>query len=358
MSWRWDLSTIQSTDGFTARDRPALGFKTTNAKATAFQTPAPKKTAGPSPEKTQKRTVGRASRIQIHQEIKQAEAEPEIDWANEEIQYIPPRPTRESYDIRTGNGITEVLTMCAALPDVPSDDEWDKIDFSILRTGNFEGARQKALVARKAKREEEQYAEWDRQERERFAREDEEFTRTALDLLKDPEYDDDDEVAPKKVMPPPKPMARQMGTLKSREAAGALSQPKKTVPSYAAPTAATKAKVPMGSVLGHKKTPSLSASGNNARAASYQTLGYAKGRAVSNTIRPSSSTQNHEQVSQPAKPKRKDPLRELEELIEARDMEEAGILAKDLEDDIDGGVSLLEDDDEEEEVFQMKMPEA
>lgn len=72
-------------------DRPALGFKTTNLRATSFQTPAPK-TLGPSPLKTVRRTGGKA-KLQIHKEVK--EAEPEIDWANEEIQYIPPRPIRE-----------------------------------------------------------------------------------------------------------------------------------------------------------------------------------------------------------------------------------------------------------------------
>jgi hypothetical protein len=74
------------------RERPALGFKTTNARATSFQTPAPK-TLGPSPLKTARRTGGKA-KLQIHQEVK--EAEPDIDWANEEIQYIPPRPIRKS----------------------------------------------------------------------------------------------------------------------------------------------------------------------------------------------------------------------------------------------------------------------
>lgn len=121
-----------------------------------------------------------------------------------------------------------------------------------------------------------------------------------------------------------------------------------------APTVSAKAKVPTGSVLGHKKTPSMS-SGANARTSSYQTLGYAKGRAVSSTIRPPSSTsQQDEQVT---KPKRKDPLRELEEMIEAREMEEAGILAADLQDlDIDGGV-LLDEEEEEEELFQFKIPD-
>ena len=186
--------------------------------------------------------------------------------------------------------------------------------------------------------------------------------RTAEDLLRDPEYDDDDEnengrdVPVKKGMAS-KPMGRQVGTVKAREAVGTLGMAK--VPSYAAPTAATKAKVPSGSILGHKKTPSIPATnGGNARTASYQTLGYAKGRAVSSTIRPSAGAVHKDENKQEVvKARRKDPLRELEELIETRELEEAGVLAGDLDDgDLAGGVSLLEDDDEE--VFQMKMPDA
>jgi hypothetical protein len=207
---------------------------------------------------------------------------------------------------------------------------------------------------RRKARDDAEWAKQDKEDQERMKRDNDEFMRTVMDGLQDPVYDnseDEEKVIPGKKAVPARQVNRQVGTLTSRSAVSALSQPKK-LPSYAAPTAATKAKVP---VLGHKKTPSLSnTSAPTIRASSYQTVGYAKGRVVSSTLRPSPSSSNDKIKA--AKPNRRDPLRELEELIQAREMEEAGITAADLEDFDVGGVSL--DGEDEEEVFQMKMPEA
>lgn len=242
---------------------------------------------------------------------------------------------------------------------MPSDDEWDKIDFSILKTANFEGDRIRAAAIKKKQRDDAEDAEWEKEQQERMKRDNEEFMRTVMDTLQDPIYDDEDEdnVPVKKALPA-RQLTRPVGTLTSRSAASALSQPRKaaSIPSYAAPTAATKAKTPSSSALTHKKTPSTSSS-NTIHASSYQTLGYAKGRAVSSTIRPTSTAANDR--TKQTKPKRRDPLKELEELIQARELEEAGITMEDLDGFDGGGVSLAgEEEEEEEEVFQMKMPGA
>ncbi|KIW03351.1 uncharacterized protein PV09_05559 [Verruconis gallopava] len=310
------------------RDRPALGFKTTNAKANAFQTPAPKN-FGPSPEKTQRRTVGR-SRIQIHKEVK--EAGQEIDWSNEEIQYIPPRPN--------------------PLPDKASDDEWDKVDFSILKTGNFETARWIEFYAQKGAQEEAKEEQLRERERLQMNKNDEEFYRKTLEDLREPDSDED--------LPQTKSFAlkqdsRSLNTITSRAAASALSQPTRTAPSYAAPTAATKAKASLGTVNHHQKTTPATLR-SHARASSYSTLGYAKGRSISDSLKQERLKPDPRRGGEPLKPKRKDPLRELEELIRAREYEEAGINTDDVDDAELGGVSLLNIDDDEED-FQMKMPD-
>lgn len=153
-------------------------------------------------------------------------------------------------------------------------------------------------------------------------------------------------------------------TLMSRSAATALSKPSKpsSAPSFSGPTAAAKARVPLGGILGRKvnRPVTETISGRHTSTASHNTLGYAKGRAASNNLKkPLSSIfkddagQKSSASAAPPAPKapKVDPLKELEDMIRARDMGED-------DDDLfgnGGGVPLVEEDDEYAN-FQMKMP--
>ena len=145
-------------------------------------------------------------------------------------------------------------------------------------------------------------------------------------------------------------------TLKAKSAASALSNPTKTtaVPSFAAPTAAARARLP--SVLASKKPTGASTAPGNARhtaakAASNSTLGYSKGRAVSAHARQPSSTPHvgkvpatvdEDQVPTETSPERRTAL---EDLFGLQDLE-LGEDEGDLE--LLGGVRLtgFEEDDE------------
>jgi hypothetical protein len=171
---------------------------------------------------------------------------------------------------------------------------------------------------------------------------------------------------------PPKRTTKPMAppTIMSRSAAAALSKPSKpsSAPSFSAPTAAAKTRVPLGGILGRKVRPSpvaetISGRHATANAASHNTLGYAKGRAASSNLKnPLSSIfkdgsegqKNNVGTIAPAPSTAKvDPLKELEDMIRARDMED-----NDAEDGLfgnGGGVPLVEEDEYAD--FQMKMPE-
>lgn len=249
----------------------------------------------------------------------------------------------------------------AALPDVPSDDEWDKIDFSILKTGNFEGGWIAEFYARRKAKEDAEEAQWRKEEQDKMNREDEDLFKKIMENLREPASDE--ELPVTKAAVPPKQQIGAPGTITSRSAVSALARPAKTAaatPSYAAPTAATKAKAPSSTVLGHKKTGSLSnMPSGNGRAASYNTLGYAKGRAVSNTLRHQPLNVAFKDEPAQTKPKKKDSLRELEEMVLAKEYEEAGIRMDDLDDFSLGGVPLpTADNDDEEGMFQFKIPRA
>ena len=74
------------------RNRPALGAKTTNAKANVFKTPA-NKNGEPSPAKTQKTGSPRLRRPKLKvlkPEVVEQESDGELD-----IEYMPPREQRK-----------------------------------------------------------------------------------------------------------------------------------------------------------------------------------------------------------------------------------------------------------------------
>jgi hypothetical protein len=151
-------------------------------------------------------------------------------------------------------------------------------------------------------------------------------------------------------------------TLAARSAASVLhSQPTlSSLPLYAA---STKAKAPTAGLLGRKLrqpaplAPSTTTRHAKASAASHSTLGYAKGRAVSQGLKEplgsifrDGSIQRNKTSAVP--PARKDLVTELDELVRLR---EESIQDDDGDDDVfgGGGVSLTLDDELED--FQLKM---
>lgn len=81
------------------------------------------------------------------------------------------------------------------------------------------------------------------------------------------------------------------GTMASKSAASALTSGRKPVPKFAAPTPGTKARRPTAFVAGKSSAPTTSAAANAqahavATAAAKSTVGYARGRAVSTSVRP------------------------------------------------------------------------
>jgi hypothetical protein len=111
-------------------------------------------------------------------------------------------------------------------------------------------------------------------------------------------------ISPKKSQAPgqnsplkPKPTKHVPGTMMAKSAASALNnKPTRSVPSYAAPTGAAKSRAPTGGLFGKKIRESAkadTASTNRhgaALAASRSTLGYGKGRAVSQRTNKPTST--------------------------------------------------------------------
>jgi len=233
------------------RTRAPLGMKTTNVKATAFQTPAPK-TQGKEAKSTQKPVSPRLRRAKV--KIHQAEAvaaDPEDNVP--EIEYMPPRSV--------------------PLPDYP--DDIHEMDFArifdpktmlrdIVQANAYEAAE---------RFEQELEADSNRAQKQM----EEAMARDAFLAYGDPERTAQrqkllaQDQAAEKASP---------STMSSISAASALSTTGSSGPRFAAPTAATKARIVP---LAPKST-----NGNHsvATAASKSTLGYSKGRVVSASKRP------------------------------------------------------------------------
>ncbi|TID27691.1 hypothetical protein E2P81_ATG00448 [Venturia nashicola] len=341
------------------RTRAPLGMKTTNAKAN-FRTPAPH-TAQNSPEKSQQKTVSpRLRRAKV--KVLQGEVAKDGEAEEREIEYMPPR--------------------AKALPDYPSDDEfgpektfpqlapenltrgWPSVYFNPVDDNGV------SLLEKKAAEQDAAAAKYEDELLQKAMDEDDKYLEAAaleelsFDLTPATSFQ-----APRENPASPDPPKRKLKltappTIMSKSAAAALSNPSKpAVPSFSAPTAAAKARVPLGGVLGRKvnrpATETISARRTNTT--SHNTLGYAKGRAASSNLKkPLTSifkdgSESHKSGVSSAPPVLKapkvDPLKELEDMIHARDM-------GDDEDDLfgnGGGVPLVEEDDEYAD-FQMKMP--
>ncbi|GAB7337633.1 hypothetical protein MBLNU457_g2929t1 [Dothideomycetes sp. NU457] len=233
------------------RTRAPLGMKTTNVKATAFQTPAPK-TQGKDAKSTQKPVSPRLRRAKV--KIHQAEAvaaDPEDDVP--EIEYMPPRSV--------------------PLPDYP--DDIHEMDFArIFDPKTMLGDIVQANAYEAAERfERKQEADSDRAQKQM----EEAMARDAFLAYGDPERT----ARREKLLAQDQAAAKASpSTISSKTAASALSTTTSSGPRFAAPTAATKARtVP----LAPKST-----NGNHdvATVASKSTLGYSKGRVVSASKRP------------------------------------------------------------------------
>lgn len=148
-------------------------------------------------------------------------------------------------------------------------------------------------------------------------------------------------------------------TLKARSAASALSGTSKPagVPSFAAPTATSKSRVP--SAVASKKPPGAiqAAAGNirhtAAKVASNSTLGYSKGRAVSATAR-KPLEEVHGKQRTVAEDKNESPAKtSLDDLF----MMTGGLdIGGDGDDNLGGGVSVLQEEDDALENFQLEEP--
>ncbi|KAK5133662.1 hypothetical protein LTR08_007516 [Meristemomyces frigidus] len=233
--------------------RAPLGNKTTNAKALAFQTPG---AAAPLSAKPSSPRLRRA-KVKIHQ----AESDPLADDAagEREIEYMPPR------------GVP--------LPDLPEDDWPTDKTFPQFEGGNLVRGWWSEFKGRKDGGEEE-LSDFEEKVRQAEARQVAGERKTAaLAEKKDVQQ---------RVRKPAAAMPRAPSTLKSRNAASALSSTSTTTanttratPSFAAPTAAAKARLPSAPLASRKPTPLASARHTSAKAASNTTLGYSAGRAVS-----------------------------------------------------------------------------
>lgn len=255
-------------------------MKTTNAKAKAFQTPAPLSASG----KTQKLSPRlRRPKVKVHQPEVEAESEDDVP----EVEYMPPK------EVPLADNLDE---------DMPPIN-WD---FPMLKgTNTMHGVSElsnptEADGRSRAEREDEESFQRNRKKAnqdfdklfaETVAKEDAEARRY---LGIDP---------PAKPAPVEKGLRRKVpapSTMKAKSAAAALSPVSK--PSFAAPTAATRSRVPFSAIPNRKPgVPAMNPSTSRnaaAVAASKSTIGYAQGRAtglaarkpLSNVTRPHTST--------------------------------------------------------------------
>lgn len=268
------------------RNRAPLGMKTTNAKAKAFQTPAPL-TGSVKTQKLSPRL--RRPKIKVH--------EPEVHHEEEddvaEIEYMPPKEV--------------------PLPDVLDDDlppiNWEFPQFKgaamthgyhsvyhnpVEDDGRTKGERE---LEESLKRDQKKaFDAFEKQFEEIMAKEEAEAKRN-LGI-------DDDEEPAKKAAPsaalPKKTTTRSApSTLSSRSAAAALST--LSQPRYAAPTAAAKSKVP-GSTLTIKKPLPTTSRNALGVAASRSTIGYAQGRATSTGTTITAATSQRKPLSNVTRP--------------------------------------------------------
>jgi len=235
------------------RNRAPLGNKTTNAKATAFQTPAPPTQEKPSAKPSSPRM--RRGKIKVHEAETLAVPEGEEE---REIELMPPRevplpdhpddwPHDRTYPQFEGENLTKGWRSAFAR-DQTVDENEELSDFE-EKLKSVQQRRRQGGITQQTKSLP-------------AAKKSANLNLTAKDPL----------------------TARSTQTISSRDAVSALSGPSRTTgtPGFAAPTATSRSRHPSSAVL-KKPTPTAlgNARHNAARVASNSTLGYFKGRAVS-----------------------------------------------------------------------------
>ncbi|WPH03068.1 Hypothetical protein R9X50_00594200 [Acrodontium crateriforme] len=296
------------------RTRAPLGNKTTNAKA--FQT------AAPPTEKLSARPTSprmRRAKVKIHQPDL---LDGDVESDEHDIERMPPREI--------------------PLPDYPDDWPLDR------KYPQFEGnnlTRGWITACQTTRRHEDEFAEFQEKLKKAEEIEKSEGARAAANA---------------KLMAVRVASTSKPSTLKSRNAASSLTSGSKTgsLPSFAAPTTATKARLPSTITRKPTQIPQAPANARHlaAKAASNTTLGYSKGRAVSASARaPLSSIYRQENeitdVVQKASPM-KTPFgngTDLDNLLKLNVLSFNEEANDDDEDDDLGGVSVLPDDDELDE---------
>ncbi|KAF2710511.1 hypothetical protein K504DRAFT_377139 [Pleomassaria siparia CBS 279.74] len=249
-----------------ARTRAPLGMKTTNAKARAFQTPAPLSGSA----KTQKISPRlRRPKVKIHQPEAHEEEEDEVP----EIEYMPPKmvplademehlPTDWKFPMFEGQNMTRGVYSAYINP-IEDDGRTKK-----------EREFEQGLARDRKKRDE----EFDRIFKETMAR-DEAEARRRLGI------ESPKKAAPKGRLPPKKKMLGP-STVRSKSAAAALSPVPK--PDPIAPTT-MKSRVPSSLLPSRRPAkPVMNPSTSRyaaATAASKSTIGYAQGRPTSTAAR-------------------------------------------------------------------------
>ena len=337
-------------------------MKTTNAKARAFQTPAPPQETS-KPEMTLKKTS--TVRESVKSKIRIAPSEPvavdllskEDDSDVPETEYCPPPPIE--------------------LPDPPIDITYDD-NFPYLRGDNlcrgygdvYDIPRDEHGVSLRKRKEEEAHARMLQKIEDEFREE----------MAKPWPMDNEDDIVDAMIAAGPKKFLDQgsnVDTVRARSAVSALSsQPQTRLPSAATKQTASSVqkKKPSLPVLGAKKVPLQATNPSSMRhnaavAASKTTIGYSKGRNVSSVL-PEKSVQAPRGMSGKLDQSKIHPL-EFRELYGEPPVgskmwdrfREHGLFDSDSQDEEDEGnlVSPWWTEgvqfDDDEEIFQLPMPD-
>jgi hypothetical protein len=240
-----------------------LGNKTTNAKARAFRTPAPVQQTA-KPEKTLKKAS--TARKSVKSKIRVAPSEP-VDFnvlSNDpesdvpDIEYCPPHPVE--------------------LPDPPEDITYDDT-FPYLRGKNLCAGYGEVYDV---PRDEHGLTLQERKDQEAYAKHMKDFEDKWLEELKKPfQLEDEDGIVDNMIAAGPKKQGSNIDTIRARNAVSVLSsKPQTRLPSAAMKETASSMQKKKLAHNPKPTNPSLMRH-NAAVAASRTTLGYSKGRNVS-----------------------------------------------------------------------------
>ncbi|KAK2750190.1 hypothetical protein FQN57_004687 [Myotisia sp. PD_48] len=270
------------------RNRAPLGMKTTNAKATAFQTPAPPlgtlKQARSGKRASSTRKIKKSTPVP---QSKQEQREPDLD-EDRDIEYMPPKPK----PLSDFDGYITYNTGFPQFKGRNSTRGWDRVyeDHDVGSDG----------LTRKEREEKRANIEFDK-------RIDDLILEQLDSGLKQLGMEDDGLPHGSKIIASLKqqqpqmkrkeaivPIDRSVSTLRSRSAAKALALDPKPTPFVREKSRAGAAAKPVSKTTSMKRTPTPSNPSSMrhtaAMASSRNTLGYSKGRNVSSSLRTQSSS--------------------------------------------------------------------